>query len=159
MCEFVTDSLTERTQSNLLRLTQILLWGPDLFFPLTIYILNGSHPSNSKCWRLKACGSTYFSLGGSLWEREPDMVSPLLITVTLEGGCVPSPGPVLEDGAWDLERSSFLSRLASPPVVGSFEEVSRLPDRAPDPENHPPDLVRISCCLRHRLHTHITCRG
>lgn len=61
-------------------------------------------------------------------------------------------------GAWDLERSSFLSRWASPPVARLFKEVPRLPGLTPDPENHSPDLVRISCCLRHRLHTHITYR-
>lgn len=105
----------------------------------------------------------HFSLGGSLWERDPGMVSAPLAAVTLAGGCVPSCAPtlvlVLEGGAWDLERSSFLSRWASPPVPGLFKEVPRLPGRTPDPENHSPDLVRISCCLRHRLHTHITYRG
>lgn len=44
-------------------------------------------------------------------------------------------------------------------MVGSFKAVLRLTGRTPDPENHSPDLVRISCCLRHRLHTHITWRG
>lgn len=105
----------------------------------------------------------YFSLGGSLWERDPGMVSAPLAAVTPAGGCVPSGAPalvlVLEGGAWDLERSSFLSRWASPPVPGLFKEVPRLPGRTPDPENHSPDLVRISCCLRHRLHTHITYGG
>lgn len=89
------------------------------------------------------------------------MVSAPLAAVTPGGGCVPSGRPVLElveGGAWDLERSSFLSRWASPPVAGSVKEVPRLPGRTPDPENHSPDLVRISCCLRHRLHTHITCK-
>lgn len=89
------------------------------------------------------------------------MVSAPLGAVTPPGGCVPSGGPVLalvlDGGAWDLERSSFLSRWASPPVAGLFKEVPRLPGRTPDPENHSPDLVRISCCLRHWLHTHITC--
>ena len=61
-------------------------------------------------------------------------------------------------GAWDLERSIFLSRCTSPPVARLFKELPRFPGRAPDPENHSPDLVRISCCLRHRLQTHITCR-
>ena len=89
------------------------------------------------------------------------MVSPPFAALTPVGKCVPSGSPVLvlEGGAWDLERSSFLSRWASPPVAGSLKEVPRLPGRAPDPENHSPDLVRISCCLRHRLHTHITWRG
>lgn len=103
----------------------------------------------------------YFSLGGSLWEREPSMVSAPLAAVTPAGGCVPSGGPALVlvlGGAWDLERSSFLSRWASPPVARLFKEVPRLPGLTPDPENHSPDLVRISCCLRHRLHTHITYR-
>lgn len=90
------------------------------------------------------------------------MVSAPLAVVTPVGGCVPvSGGPVLltlDGGAWDLERSSFLSRWASPPVARSFKEAPRLPGRTPDPENHSPDLVRISCCLRHRLHTHITCK-
>lgn len=107
--------------------------------------------------------TSYFSLGGSLWEREPGMVSAPLAAVTPAGGCVPYGSAVLllvpEGGAWDLERSSFLSRWASPPVAGLFMEVPRLASRTPDPENHSPDLVRISCCLRHRLHTHITCRG
>lgn len=102
----------------------------------------------------------YFSLGGSLWEREPGIVSAPLAGVIPAGGCVPfGPALVLEGGAWDLERRSFLSRWASPPVAGSFKEVPRLPGRIPDPENHSPDLVRISCCLRHRLHTHITYKG
>lgn len=91
------------------------------------------------------------------------MVSAPLRAVTPPGGCVPSGGPVLalvlDGGAWDLERSSFLSRWASPPVAGLFKEVPRLPGRTPDPENHSPDLVRISCCLRHWLHTHITWKG
>lgn len=105
---------------------------------------------------------SYFSLGGSLWEREPGMVSAPLAAGTPAGSCVPSGSPALElvlGGAWDLERSSFLSRCASPPVAGLIKEVLRLPGRTPDPENHSPDLVRISCCLRHRLHTHITYRG
>lgn len=102
----------------------------------------------------------YFSRGGSLCEREPSMVSAPLAAVTAAGGCVLSGGPALVlvlGGAWDLERSSFLSRWASPPVARLFKELPRLPGRSPDPENHSPDLVRISCCLRHRLHTHITC--
>lgn len=86
------------------------------------------------------------------------MVSAPLAAVTAAGSCVPSGGPALVfGGAWDLERSSFLSRWASPPVARLFKELPRLPSRSPDPENHSPDLVRISCCLRHRLHTHITC--
>lgn len=104
----------------------------------------------------------YFSLGGSLWERELIMVSAPLAAVTPADGCVPSGSPALAlvlVGAWDLERSSFLSRWTSPPVARSFKEVARFPGRTPDPENHSPDLVRISCCLRHRLQTHITCRG
>lgn len=90
------------------------------------------------------------------------MVSAPLAAGTPGGGCVPSGGPalelVMEGGAWDLERSSFLSRWASPPMAGMSKELPRLPGCTPDPENHSPDLVRISCCLRHRLHTHITYR-
>lgn len=89
------------------------------------------------------------------------MMSPApLAAVAAAVGCVPSGSAALAlvlGGAWDLERSSFLSRWASPPVARLFKELARLPDRPPDPENHSPDLVRISCCLRHRLQTHITC--
>ena len=103
----------------------------------------------------------YLSRGGSLREREAGMISAPLAAVTPAGGWVPSGGPVLafalEGGAWDLERRSLLSRGASPPPVGSFKAAPRLAGRTPCPENHSPDLVRISCCLRHRLHTHITC--
>ena len=63
-----------------------------------------------------------------------------------------------EDGcATDRERSIFLSRAPSAPtLVRSFRLA--LVGRTPGPENHSPDLVRISCCLRQRLHTHMTCR-
>lgn len=89
------------------------------------------------------------------------MVSPALAVGSPAGDGVPSSGPVflLEGEAWDLERRSFLSRWTSPALAGLFRELPRLPGLTPDPENHSPDLVRISCCLRHRLQTHITWKG
>ncbi|TNN32517.1 hypothetical protein EYF80_057320 [Liparis tanakae] len=89
--------------------------------------------------------ATHFSRG-SLWVREPGMASaPLAAAATPEAGCVASGGAAVASvpvgGAWDLERTSFLSRGASPPAAGPMEEVPGLPGCAPDPENHSPDLV------------------
>lgn len=58
------------------------------------------------------CVASYFSLGGSLWVRDPGMALPPLAATTPAGDGVPSGRVafVLEGGACDLERSSFLSR-------------------------------------------------
>ncbi len=90
----------------------------------------------------------YLSRGGSLREREAGIVSAPLVGSPALGGRVS-----LATGACDLERN-FLSFSNSRTLRGA-PTLRGLPP-GPD-ENHSPDLVRISCCFLHRLHTHITC--
>lgn len=90
----------------------------------------------------------YFSRGGSLRARDAGMSAPLVRSVA--GWALLALARLAPGIACDLERS-FPSRSASGPAM-----LRGLP-LGPD-ENHSPDLVRISCCFLHRLHTHITCR-
>lgn len=94
--------------------------------------------------------SAYLSRGGSLRERKVGIISAPLVGSPrpMLGGRV-----LLVPGAWDLERN-FLS-FSNSELLGGAPTLRGL---APGPdENHSPDLVRISCCFLHRLHTHITC--
>lgn len=115
----------------------------------------------------------YLSLGGSLldldefcfWSRPIaccDSSVPFLLSgCRLEDISWEEVSAVLR-GVWDLDRSwslAFFSLGASelPPVAVSLSVPSWLGVWwGPLPKNHAPDFVRISCCFRHKLHTHIT---
>ncbi len=102
----------------------------------------------------------YLSCGGSLRERD-DGVS----AGPVEGPFLGSVGACgwvtwteeMEDsrGFWDIERA-FFSPTGSPHMAGSLTADPSSPALGPWLGNHSPDLVSISCCLRHLLHTHIT---
>jgi len=116
----------------------------------------------------------YLSLGGSLldldetcfWSRPIagcDTSAPFLRSDwTLEGEISCDEAAAVLKGVCDLDLSwslAFFSLGASElaPVAVSLSVPSWLGDGCgPLPKNHAPDFVKISCCFRHKLHTHIT---
>lgn len=116
----------------------------------------------------------YLSLGGSLLDLDETCFwsrpiagcatsAPFLRSdCTLEGVISCGEAVAVLKGVCDLDLSWSLaffslgtSELA--PVAVSLSVPSWLGDGCgPLPKNHAPDFVRISCCFRHKLHTHIT---
>ena len=121
-------------------------------------------------YRLRA---SYLSLGGSLLDLDEacfcsgppagwDISAPLLLSgCALEGAWSWEEAAAVLSGVWDRDLSwsrAFFSLGASEPapVAVSLRVPSWLGCWGPLPKNHAPDLVKISCCFRHKLHTHIT---
>lgn len=116
----------------------------------------------------------YLSLGGSLLDLDEtcfwsgpiagcDTSAPFLRSdCTLEEEISCDEAVAVLKGVCDLDRSwslAFFSLGASelPPVAVSLSAPSWLGEGCgPLPKNQAPDFVRISCCFRHKLHTHIT---
>lgn len=114
----------------------------------------------------------YLSLGGSLLDLDVCFWSgptagcegstPLLLSTCAPGEAVSwEEAAAVLKGVWDLDRSwsrAFFSLGTSDPapVAVSLRVPSWLGCWGPLPKNHAPDLVKISCCFRHKLHTHIT---
>ena len=115
----------------------------------------------------------YLSLGGSLLDLDAacfcsspraccEGSAPLLLSGCAPGGAVSwEEAAAVLRGVCDRDRSwsrAFFSLGTSEPapVAVSLRVPSWLGCWGPLPKNQAPDLVKISCCFRHKLHTHIT---
>lgn len=129
--------------------------------------------NTTPCLLLTGLVNYYLSLGGSLLDLDETCFcsgptaccedsTPLLLSGCALGGAVSwEEAAAVLRGVWDRDRSwsrAFFSLGTSEPapVAVSLRVPSWLGCWGPLPKNHAPDLVKISCCFRHKLHTHIT---